>query len=197
MKTYPLPLPQSTTPITLQNVLDRLATDGALSDTRRRDLRSAITSFAKLAEKPPAAIPLDLAEIRTTLNGMLPARAQISRKRWTNLRSDLAAAIAASGLHPMLTTGDLDVDEVWTGLLMPAGQDIRRGLSRFIRWASLRRIAPESVDNGTIDRFIAELDATTLIRNLRDLPRVTAQAWNALVELHGGRRAAVGCGAEQ
>jgi integrase len=178
--------PPSAAPATMQAVLDRLARDGVLSDTRRRDLRSAITSFAKLRGQPPAAIPLDLADIRRTLDRMVPAQAQISRKRWANLRSDLARAIEASGMLPMLRTADLEVDEVWTRLLAPADQRIRHGLSRFVRWASLRRVAPESVDDGTIDRFITELDATTLIRNIRDLGRIVAKAWNALVEMHQG-----------
>ena len=86
----------------------------------------------------------------------------------------------------MLKTADVELDEVWTRLLAPADQRIRHGLSRFARWASLRRIAPEAVDDGTIDRFIAELDAATLIRNLRDLRRSVAKAWNALVGLHQG-----------
>jgi integrase len=182
MKTHPLP--QSTSPVTLQTVLDRLAAAGTLATSRQRDLRSAILSYAKLRGQPPAAIPLDLAEIRQTLNRMVPARAQISRKRWANLRSDLARAIDASGMLPMLRTADLEVDEVWTRLLAPADQRIRHGLSRFVRWASLRRIAPESINDGTIDLFITELDATTLIRNIRDLGRIVAKAWNALVELH-------------
>ena len=97
---------------------------------------------------------------------MVPARAKVSRKRWANLRSDLAAAIEASGLRPMLKTADVELDEVWSRLLAPADQRIRHGLSRFARWASLRRIAPEAVDDGTIERFIAELDAATLISNL-------------------------------
>ena len=171
----PNPPPQPAAPATLQTVLDRLAGDGGLSDTRKRDLRSAVTSFAKLKGQPPAAIPLDLADIRRTLDGMVPARAKVSRKRWANLRSDLAAAIDASGLRPMLKTADLELDEVWTRLLAPADQRIRHGLSRFARWASLRRIAPEAVDDSTIDRFIAELDAATLIRNLGDLRRTVAK----------------------
>ena len=113
-----------------------------LSDSRKRDLRSAVTSFAKLRGQPPAAIPLDLADIRRTLDSMVPARAKVSPKRWANLRSDLAAAIEASGLRPMLKTADLDLDEAWSRLLAPADQRIRHGLSRFARWASLRRIAP-------------------------------------------------------
>jgi integrase len=181
----PTPPPQTPIPVTLQTVLDRLALEaGDVPESRKRDLRSAILSYAKLKKQPPAAIPLDLAEIRQTLNRMVPARAQISRKRFANLRSDLARAIDASGLLTMLRTADLEVDEVWTRLLAPADQRIRHGLSRFVRWASLRRIAPESVSDGTIDLFITELDATTLIRNIRDLGRIVAKAWNALVELH-------------
>ena len=78
------------------------------------------------------------------------------------------------------------LDEVWSRLLAPADQRIRHGLSRFARWASLRRIAPEAVDDGTIDRFIAELDAATLVRNLREPAPHRREAWNALVELHAG-----------
>jgi hypothetical protein len=127
------PPPPTATPPTLQSVLDRLAGDGGLSDTRKRDLRSAVTSFAKLRDQLPAAIPLDLADVRRALDGMVPAQAQISRKRWANLRSDLAGAIEASGLRPMLRTANLDLDEVWTRLLAPADQRVRHGLSRFAR----------------------------------------------------------------
>jgi hypothetical protein len=35
---------------------------------------------------------------------MVAAQAKVSRKRWANLRSDLAVAIEASGLRPMLKT---------------------------------------------------------------------------------------------
>jgi integrase len=165
-------------------VLDRLAGDGGLSDTRKRDLRSAVISFAKLRDQPPAAIPLDLADVRRTLDGMVPAQAKISRKRWSNLRAALAAAIEASGLRSMLKTADLELDEVWTQLLAPADQRVRHGLSRFARWASLRRIPPEAVDDSTINRFISELGGASLVRNLRNLPATVAKAWNALVALH-------------
>jgi integrase len=180
----PNPPPPSTTPVTLRTVLDRLAGNSSLSDTRRRDLRSAVVSFAKLRGQPPAAIPLDLADIRRALDGMVPARTQISRKRWANLRSGLAAAIKTSGLRPMLKTHDLQLDEVWTLILAPADQRVRKGLSRFARWTSLRRIRPEAVDERTIDAFVAELDGATLVRNLHGLRRTVARSWNALVGLH-------------
>jgi integrase len=180
----PDPLPQAAPSATLQTVLDRLTSRGDLSDTRRRDLRSAVTSFAKLRGQPPAALALDLVLIRQALDRMVPAQAKISRKRFANLRGDLAAAIKTSGLRPMLKTRDLQLDEVWTTLLAPANPRVLRGISRFARWASLHRIPPEAVDASTIERFIAELDGATLVRNLGDLPRTVARAWNALAGLH-------------
>jgi integrase len=165
---------------TLQSVLDRLAADGALAPSRKRDLRSAVATFAKLTEKSPSEIVLDVGTIRKTLDGMVPAQARVSPKRWLNLRSDLAAAIDASGLRPMLRTGGLRLAEAWVRLLAPADRGVRNGLSRFARWASLRRIRPGEVDDRTIELFIAELDGAALVRNLRKVRRTVARCWNSL-----------------
>ncbi len=172
--------------MTLQTVLDRLSANPALTLSRKRDLRSAVTCFAKLMDQPPAAIPLDLAAIRQTFDTIVPARAKVSPKRWANMRSDLAAAIDASGLRPMLKTGELRLDQAWARLLADADPRIASGLSRFARWASLRRIAPEAVDTKTIERFVAELRNATLVRNLRYFRRFVAKRWNALMAANGG-----------
>ena len=177
-------LPPAGAPATLQDVLDRLAAVLGLSDTRKRDLRSAVVAFAKLRGERPEAISLELAGIRATLDAMVPAAAQVSRKRWANLRSDLAAAIETSGLRPMLKTADVVLDERWSGLLQPiADQGIRNGMSRFARWASLRRLDPQDIDAAAVERFIAELEEATLIRNLDSQRRGVSTAWNTLVRL--------------
>jgi hypothetical protein len=126
-------------PATLKDVIERLGGDGS----RRRDMRSAVTSYAKLLGRAPSDILLELASIRETLDGMSPSQAEISAKRWANLRSDLAGAIDASGLVPMLRTKDLELDVAWSQLLDPIKDErVRLGLSRFARWASLRRLPP-------------------------------------------------------
>jgi hypothetical protein len=113
----PIPPPQTTAQVTLQTVLDRLAADRSLPEIRRRDLRSAALSFARLKGERPGAIPLDLGDFRQTLDRFAPASARISRKRWANLRSSLASAIQASGLLPMLKTADVKVAKVWIACL--------------------------------------------------------------------------------
>jgi hypothetical protein len=171
-------------PATLQDVIDRLMSTSSLSDTRRRDLRSAVVSFGKLIDKAPALIPLDLATIRASLDAMVPVQARISRKRWANLRSDLAAAIEASGLRPMLKTKAIKLDARWSSLLQPVtDKRVCNGLSRLARWASRYQIAPAMVDDAIIARFIAELEAASLVRGIRDLHRSVAASWNALVQL--------------
>lgn len=174
------PLPQNACPVTLQTVLDRLSTNPGLTVSRKRDLRSAVTCFAKLKDQPAEAIAMDLAEIRQSLDRMVPARAKISDKRWANIRSDLAAAIDASGLRPMLKTADIKPNEAWRRLLANADPRIARGLSRLARWASLRKIAPQAVDPSTIAQYVAELADATLVRRLRYVRSFVSKRWNEL-----------------
>src|SRR5262249_17469646 len=178
------PQPHTGSRLTLADVLARLAAAG-IGDTRRRDLRSAVATYAKLVDKEPAAIALDLAELRHTLDRLVPAEAEVSAKRWANLRTDLAAAIDASGLVAMLKTAGVPVDPAWEKLLAGMPQRLRAGLSRFARWASIRHVGPEAVDGDTLARFVAELELSTLVRSLPDLQRKVALNWNALVKLAG------------
>ena len=180
------PIPPTTASATLQDLIDRLVPVKP-ADTRNRDLRSAALTYAKLTDRRPADITLDLADIRRTLDRLVPAQAKVSRKRWANLRSDLAAAIDASGLLPMLKTAGVELTEDWMRLLQAVTDPrVRHGLSRFARWASLRGIQPALVDDAVIERFIAELHAASLIRNLGGRHRSVALTWNILCALQPG-----------
>ena len=188
-------VPPPAIPPTLRDVVDRLTANPDLAQTRRRDLRSAVVIYGKLKSEPLSAIPLDLAAIRRTLDGIVPAQAKVSRKRWANLRSDLAAALDASGLHPMLKTANVELDSSWDALLHAVkDKGVKYGLSRLARWATARQISPTEVDDGILQQFFAELEATSLVRNLRGQRRSIAKAWNRLANLsadHNLRRVQV------
>jgi hypothetical protein len=186
MKHNSFPTPAA--PVTLQDVIDRLSAKVDLSDTRKRDLRSAIVTYSKIRGESPAAIPMDLAAIRRTLDSVVPLQAKVSRKRWANLRSDIAAAIAASGLQPMLKTADVEPDQHWDRLLEAAkDRRIGNGLSRLARWATLRQITPKEVNDAVLARFFSELETGSLVRNLRFQRRNVAKIWNKLVSLSPDR----------
>ena len=55
--------PITTTKPTLQDVIEALKSNPTLSETRQRDLRSAVNCYAALTDSVPALIPLDLAAI--------------------------------------------------------------------------------------------------------------------------------------
>ena len=191
MKRTNLPPSKAAAPIMLQQVIERISANAELSDTRKRDLRSAVVIYGKIVGAPLGEIPLELEAIRETLDGVVPFQAKVTRKRWANLRSDLAAAIAASGVQPMLKTSDIKPTGAWEELLNAAkDKRITNGLSRFARWASSQSLRPSDIDNAALERFFAQLETQTLVRNLgfqrRNIPRL----WNKLVAIfpqHGLR----------
>jgi hypothetical protein len=84
-----------------------------------------------------------------------------------NLRGDIAAAVAASGMQPMLKTSEVKPDEDWEQLLDSAkDRRISNGLSGLARWATLREVRPKEVDDAVLKRFLAEPEANSLVRNL-------------------------------
>jgi integrase len=169
--------------LTLQNVLDGLVGNSSLSVTRRRDLRSAVVSYAALVDSSPAHVSLDLAAIRSVLDLMVPIQAKVSRKRWANLRSDLAAAIGASGLLRILKTSGVELSESWALLLgKTEDQRMRDGLSRFARWASERQISPQDINREVVDRFVAELETASLVRKIAELGQTIVRSWNRMAQ---------------
>jgi hypothetical protein len=121
------PLPQTVAVATMQTVLDRLTADPALLPRYKRELCSAVTCYARLVGQPPAAIPLDLAAIRQTLDTVVPASAKISRKRWATIRSVLADGINVSGVRPMLKTAGVELNAAWRQLMDEAPPWMRHG----------------------------------------------------------------------
>jgi len=169
---------------TLQDVLDGVKGNETLSETRQRDLRSAVNSFAALIDSTPSLVPLDLSAIRSVLDLTLPIQAKVSRKRWANLRSDLAAAVDASGLIPMIKTASVELSESWLAIFEKAAEpQIRHGLSRFARWASERQIGPCAVDKPVIERFIGDLIEGSLARKILELRQNIVRSWNGLTKL--------------
>lgn len=166
---------------TLQDVMDRVAANPNIAVSRKRDLRSAIISLGKLSDKSPGSIPLDLGALRSLLESSQSSSAHVSAKRRANLRSDLTAAIDASGLHPILKTGSLSLDAAWKALLDPIpDRRIQNGLSRFARWCSLNGVSPTAVDEAVVDQFVEDLQAKTLIRHVEDQRAAVLAAWKRL-----------------
>ena len=101
-------LRKSPVALTLGDVLAAAQQD--LSETRRRDLRSAVNRVAALLGDAPERNPLVMPSISARLAKLSAAAAGVSTKTFHNLRSDFLAAVKASGIHsaPPLRPGALE-----------------------------------------------------------------------------------------
>jgi integrase len=176
-------MPPETPAVTLADVLAAIGTQEGLSETRRRDLRSAVKRVAALLDDAPERIPLVMPAISAKLAKLSPAAAGVSAKTFHNLRSDFLAAVKASGLHSARRPARAPLGPAWQALLKELStRRVHLGLSRFARYASERGIEPPKVDDSTIEVFIATVRAETLHRKPNDLHRKVAQIWNEAVE---------------
>jgi integrase len=165
---------------TLANVLNCLETSGDLSPVRVRDLRSAISRLCALIGEEPGRIELDLGQLRNRLAAINPVSAGISAKSFANIRSDLFAAIAASGLKPITKTSQ-PLAEPWRALMATLTQERQRiGLSRLARYGSAQGLVPDEVNDAVVTGFMESVRQGSLHRKPNDLHRHTTVIWNEI-----------------
>src|SRR5215212_5749034 len=79
---------------TLGDVLRLVEQHPDLAPSRRRDLASAINTVSRrLLQRGPEQLPADARALRVQLSRLHPAAFNLSKRRFTNLRSDLRAAL--------------------------------------------------------------------------------------------------------
>ena len=165
-------------PQTLATVLAALEGNEGLSETRKRDLRSAVKRVAVLLANDPARIILDLSQISVRLAAISPVAVGMTAKRFANIRSDFVAGVKASGLIPEKGRAKT-LSSTWAQLF--ANLSTRRahlGLSRFARYASARGLDPHAINDTTVSDFIAAVREQSLHRKPNHLHRQVTQIWN-------------------
>ena len=166
-------------PPSLATVLSALEAPSVPSETRLRDLRSAVRRVAELLANVPAAISLVMEEIQAGLGAVNPIAVGMSSKRYTNIRSDFVAAVKASGVIPIKVNVKAKLSPEWVDFFTRlAGRKAHLGLSRLARYASAQGIAPEGIDDEVINGFIAAVLEGSLHRKPNELHRQVTTIWN-------------------
>jgi hypothetical protein len=169
--------------ITLRDVLNVVEGSAALSATRRRDLRSAVMRVASLLGDVPSRIPLHLPAISARLATVSPVAAGLTKKSFSNIRSDFIAAVKVSGLRPVQRLARTPLSPAWKNLFVDlSGRRAHLGLSRLARYASANGIEPRAIRNAKIDAFIAAVRDGSLHRKPNGLHRRVALIWNEAAE---------------
>jgi integrase len=165
-------------PVSLAAVIPSLERRDDLSETRRRDLRSAVKRVADLLGDVPEAISLEMDAIRTALTAVNPIAHGMSAKRLANIRSDFLAAVRASGLIPIAQRSK-GLTPSWATLLQTLrGRRAHLGLSRLAHYASAQGIDPKDINDEVINGFIAAVRDGSLHRKPNALHRQVTLIWN-------------------
>jgi integrase len=167
----------SAAPMTLAAMLAVLERSNKVSNTRRRDLRSAVTRVSELLREEPGSTPLDMAAISARLNKINPLAIGMSSKRFANIRSDFVAAAKLCGVKPVSAGKRWGLE--WQRLFKrSSGRRTHFGLSRLAGYASARAIKPCDIKDDVITAFIATVREGSLHRNPDKLHRQVTQIWN-------------------
>src|SRR4051794_39793511 len=87
------------TGVTFSELIDKVR-KSQLDHSRRRDLVSAINRYTRMTETIPSEAYVRVPEIRQKLLEIAPAKSQMSLKTWSNVKSNLLAAIELAGAGP-------------------------------------------------------------------------------------------------
>jgi hypothetical protein len=164
---------------TLADVLSLLDQSG-LAGTRRRDMVSAVKRICEMFKTMPASVPAQPLHLRELVFRIRPAAHGVTAKSYSNLRSLFAAALQLAGVIDPLGRGGARRHPEWRPLLEAIADDKRlsSGLATFANWCGSRHITPGEVNDTTVQRFLAWLEARTLQPKPRDLVRRVPKLWN-------------------
>ncbi len=165
---------------TLADVILAIDNIQHLSKGRRCDLKTACRTIARIMDRPPSGIAVDLGMIREALEGTIPAQHGLTEKRWSSIRSDFVGALRLTGIAEPLATSKAVLSDGWSAFLAKVkSRDYMIGLSRFARFCSLKGIEPEKVNDCVMQSFATALTETTLVSKPGYILRKTARCWNA------------------
>jgi integrase len=145
-----------------------------LSDTRRRDMVSALSCLATLRGLPAGAVPLTVAEVSHALRDSEGAAA-LNRSRWSNLRSLLAAVMRRLGI---IDAEARIIAPEWCALLARLVDEQRDGLGGLARLCSAWGISPGEMTADVLVRYRDQLTQQTLSRDPAKQTRSVRQSWN-------------------
>jgi hypothetical protein len=176
--------PKADAEATFQTVLDQIDVVSDLSPRKRREMSSAIHSFAAKLHRQPCDIPARLDVLERLGRELHAVRLGISGGRLRNLKSLVRRALIATGHGAAMARLDSPLQRPWATLvdLLPDRRS-RIALARLFRIFRSLGIAPAEVSAAAFAKVLEFQRARGVSRpdaNYREL----VLAWNRLMTLH-------------
>jgi len=164
------------------DLIAKLQADASLTPVRQRDLISAIRRTAKALGRPPETIPADPTWLRPRIERIVPAGIGLTQKSWSNVRSDLQAALTHLGITKRPVNRKWHLSPAWAPLwdkvLASGDRTLCVSLSRFVYFLSGQGVRPEEVDSVHGLAFREALVLNELSRSPEKSLTNTVSAWN-------------------
>ena len=163
---------------TLSDVIARHQQASGLSPRRRRDLISGVRRMTEIIDVDPVCTSASLQLLRPQINAVRPAKHNLTPKTWSTLRSNFRAAIV-QGTPRQRRRADPEWSKLRAAL---PGKRMKTGLSRFIGFCEDQAIPPTAMTDAVSARFLAYLEADTLVPTPRHCHRLACRLWNEAAE---------------
>jgi integrase len=163
----------------LAEIADQIALREDISPQRRADLRAAIATAAHVVGREAASLPAHPTLLRKLLEQAKPARFQVKKARWANVRSLLRAALELGGVKATPAAYLVPIGPDWQVLYQQLPERPHRVcLSRLMRFCTALNIGPSQVTAEHFEQFHAALESEDVLRNPRAVHRDACRFWN-------------------
>ena len=148
--------------LTLDQVISRIGLDPSLNEIRKRDLISSIKRVAAALQIPLEEAVADPDWLRRRLQRVAPAKLGLTKKSWSNVLSNVKAALVQAGAIPKVVRGrhlDGPWQELWERL---EDSNLKISLTRFMTFCSRQGVHPAAVSDETVSEFARVLRLSSL-----------------------------------
>jgi hypothetical protein len=162
-------------PTSFADALAMILANGSTSPEVIKEYRSAVAALSRVTGRTADQLPLSPPGLRPLLEAILPARYRMSRKRWANIRSSLAAIAALTGYVTPRSDRRVPLEGAWAAAMAPLPRTPQSAaLNGFARFCQVNGIMQAEVEEASLEAYRAfllertyELDPSTTINSVR------------------------------
>lgn len=152
-----------------------------VTDTQRRDLKSAIRSVCRMVDRRPEEVPANINWVHIRLRRIHPVQAGITEKRLKNIRSGVLKALELCGASRERSDWLRPPSPEWDKLLeIIQDKHDRWKLSQLAQFCSAVDITPCDVTDHHVRALLEALESETFVDRPASKVSAAVSVWNRL-----------------
>lgn len=165
----------------LDSVITQIAGMTDIKPTRRRDLKSALNTIARLLGKAPDRVPANVNWLYIRLRRVAPAAHDMSAKRFKNIKSDAIKALALTGCSRARANWLRPPCPAWQALLdLVTDKHDQWKLTQLAQYCSALGVRPNAMNDDHIRGMLETLIAESFQNKPEHKVAEAIKVWNRL-----------------